>query len=87
MNLAFLAYLIVSAACIAYVVGRLLIHLCNSITRPDEALAAILRAGYYLIYIAESGQVALGHFRRTRKDNRARLANAMLPVTVEGREG
>jgi len=73
-------YLIVSAACMAYVAGKLLIRACNAWTRPDDALAAILRCAYHMIYAAEAGQLALGQYRAAREYNRAKLAQAMLPL-------
>lgn len=68
---------ILSAACIAAVAGRLLIAACTAITRPDDALAAVIRWAYHVLYAAQSGQLALAHYRHARDANRARLAEAM----------
>lgn len=82
MTLSSLAYLAVSALCMALVAGWLLIRLCNTWTRPDDALGAALKLFHHGAYVVRSLQYALAHYRNHVKENRADLAQAMLPVRV-----
>ena len=91
MTIASLIYNAAAVLCMAAVAGWVLVRLCNAWTRPDDALASLLRLGYHLIYLAQSGQMALAHYRHAQDINRAKLADAMLPMRfaeapAEGRE-
>jgi len=76
-NPAFWVYMAVSSLCIAIVVFWLLIRACNALTRPDDAMAGLLRLGYHMIYLAQSGQIAISHFRYAREVNKSKLEEAV----------
>ena len=77
-----LLYLVLSAFCIAAVLSWLVIRACNAFVRPDELLAAIMRAAYYAIYAAQSAQIGLAHFRHAKEINQEKLKAAMQPVRI-----
>ncbi len=84
MTIASLAYHAVSAGCMAAVAGWLLIRGCNAWTRPDDALAGLMRLSHELHHLAYAGQAFLATRRRLRAENQRALEAAVKPLDWRG---
>lgn len=80
MNPAFVVYMAISALAIAGWGIVALVVVCNAITRPDNALAGLMRLSHELHHFAESGRVFLATRRRLRAENQRALEAAMEPL-------
>ncbi len=78
-------YFIVSSAAVGAWLMALTIRRCNTWTRPDDALGSALKFFHHGAYVVRSLQYALAHYRNHVAENRADLAQAMMPVRMEER--
>lgn len=84
MTIASLIYHAAAVLSMAAVAGWLLVRACNAWTRPDNALAGLMRLSHELHHFAESGRVFLATRRWLRAENQRALEAAVKPLDWRG---